>query len=64
MLEADQALVECFSADGGDCMLLPACRLKKKLAGEREEFYRELDRTSLAECAYSTKSAARLPRAS
>jgi Rrf2 family nitric oxide-sensitive transcriptional repressor len=52
VLEADQVLVECFAADGGDCMLLPGCRLRKKLADAREAFYRELDRTSLAECAF------------
>lgn len=64
VLEAEQALVECFRPDGGDCALLPGCRLKKKLAAARAAFYRELDRTSLAECAYRPpRTAARLQAA-
>ena len=51
-LEDDQPLVECFRADGGNCVLTPRCRLKKKLAAAREAFLKELDATSLAECAY------------
>jgi Rrf2 family nitric oxide-sensitive transcriptional repressor len=52
VLEAEQPLVECFRSDGGECVLTPACRLKKKLATARNAFLRELDRTTLAECAY------------
>ncbi|WP_407151605.1 RrF2 family transcriptional regulator [Bradyrhizobium sp. ORS 86] len=51
-LEGDGALVECFRDDGGGCVLLPRCRLKAKLAAAREAFLRELDGTTLAECAY------------
>lgn len=51
-LESRQALVECFRADGGACVLTPRCRLKGLLAKAREAFYRELDMTTLAECAY------------
>jgi len=51
-LEQRQALVECFREDGGDCVLLPRCRLKRRLAAAREAFMRELDKTTLAECAY------------
>lgn len=51
-LEGGGALVECFRDDGGDCLLLPRCRLKAKLAAAREAFMRELDGTTLAECAY------------
>jgi len=50
-LEAE-ALVECFRADGGACVLTPRCRLKTRLAAAREAFLRELDATTLAECAY------------
>lgn len=50
-LEAE-ALVECFRTDGGSCVLTPRCRLKTKLANAREAFLRELDTTTLAECAY------------
>jgi Rrf2 family nitric oxide-sensitive transcriptional repressor len=51
-LEQRQALVECFADDGGCCVLTPRCRLKGKLAKAREAFLRELDETTLAECAY------------
>ena len=51
-LEQRQALVECFRDDGGCCVLTPRCRLKNKLAKAREAFMRELDETTLAECAY------------
>ena len=51
-LEARHALVECFREDGGNCVLTPRCRLKGKLASAREAFLRELDQTTLADCAY------------
>jgi Rrf2 family transcriptional regulator, nitric oxide-sensitive transcriptional repressor len=54
-LEARQALVECFRGDGGDCVLTPRCRLKLRLAAAREAFMRELDATTLAECAYPAR---------
>ncbi|OAB54931.1 Rrf2 family transcriptional regulator [Phormidium willei BDU 130791] len=53
LLEGRQALVECFQADGGGCVLTPGCRLKAPLAAAREAFLRELDRTTLADCAYA-----------
>ena len=59
-LEADQALVECFRGDGGHCALTPRCRLKARFAAARETFLRELDATTLAECAYPA-TAARSP---
>jgi Rrf2 family transcriptional regulator, nitric oxide-sensitive transcriptional repressor len=51
-LEGTSALVECFRQDGGSCVLTPRCRLKGRLASAREAFLRELDKTTLAECAY------------
>ncbi|HZD26243.1 MAG TPA: Rrf2 family transcriptional regulator [Alphaproteobacteria bacterium] len=51
-LEGRQPIVECFREDGGACVLTPQCRLKGRLAAAREAFLRELDGTSLAECAY------------
>ena len=51
-LEERHALVECFRDDGGNCVLLPRCRLRGRLAAAREAFMRELDATTLAECAY------------
>ena len=52
VLEQRHALVECFQADGGHCSLAPNCRLKGKLAAARQAFYGELDRSTLADCAY------------
>lgn len=54
-LEDDQPIVECFRADGGHCVLTPRCRLRKRLADAREAFLAELDKTSLADCAYPTR---------
>ena len=58
-LELGQALVECFPADGGACVLTPRCRLKRKLAEAQEAFLRELDRTTLADCAYPARERSR-----
>ena len=44
-LEQDHALVECFRADGGCCVLTPGCRLRG-----RSTFYASLDRRTLADC--------------
>lgn len=57
-LEAGQALVECFRADGGACVLTPHCALRGRLADAREAFLRELDRTTLAACAWRPAAAA------
>lgn len=51
-LEGPHGLAECFRKDGGTCTLNPRCRLKSRLAAAREAFMRELDATTLAECAY------------
>lgn len=51
-----EALVECFREDGGACALTSRCRLKVRLAAAREAFMRELDGTTLAECAYPARS--------
>jgi Rrf2 family transcriptional regulator, nitric oxide-sensitive transcriptional repressor len=49
-LESDQALVECFRADGGCCVLEPGCKLRVMLRNARESFYQSLDRQTLADC--------------
>jgi Rrf2 family nitric oxide-sensitive transcriptional repressor len=60
-LEQRHAMVECFRSDGGSCSLTPDCRLRGKLAAARIAFYGELDRSSLADCAYpAPKRAARI----
>lgn len=51
-LEQGQALVECFRGDGGACVLTPSCRLKSRLAAATNAFLAELDRSTLADCAY------------
>ncbi|MGO9740575.1 MAG: Rrf2 family transcriptional regulator [Roseiarcus sp.] len=55
-LESRQALVECFRADGGACVLTPKCLLKDLLAKAHDALLRELDETTLAECAYPGSS--------
>jgi Rrf2 family nitric oxide-sensitive transcriptional repressor len=49
-LESDQALVECFRADGGCCVLEPGCKLRAMLRDARETFYQRLDQQTLADC--------------
>ncbi|MDE2184825.1 MAG: Rrf2 family transcriptional regulator [Alphaproteobacteria bacterium] len=49
-LEGDQPVVECFRADGGDCILTTGCRLRGMIADAREDFYRSLDGHTLADC--------------
>ena len=51
-LEADQALVECFSPGGAACTLTPHCRLKARLAGAEAAFIADLNLSSLADCVY------------
>ena len=58
-LEARHAIVECFRADGGSCPLTPRCSLKARLRHASEAFLRDLERTSLAECAVTAFPAAR-----
>jgi Rrf2 family nitric oxide-sensitive transcriptional repressor len=48
-LEGDQPVVECFRADGGCCSLLAICRLRDFIRQAREEFYRSLDRHTIAD---------------
>jgi len=49
-LESDQALVECFRPDHGDCSLEPGCRLRPMLRKAGESFYKTLDDYTLADC--------------
>ncbi|HEY9037713.1 MAG TPA: Rrf2 family transcriptional regulator [Roseovarius sp.] len=51
-LEQRFAIVECFREDGGSCVLKPKCRLKPRLAAAREAFMSELDRSTVADCAW------------
>jgi Rrf2 family nitric oxide-sensitive transcriptional repressor len=49
-LEGDQPIVECFRSDGGCCTLTQGCRLRGFIGAAREDFYRSLDRHTVAEC--------------
>lgn len=51
VLERDQALVECFRPDGGDCAITPQCRLKAYLHAAEAAFLARLDSHTLADCA-------------
>ncbi|MEM7445889.1 MAG: Rrf2 family transcriptional regulator [Pseudomonadota bacterium] len=50
-LEGNSALVECFSANGGACVITPICQLKGMLAGAKARFIEDLNRYTLADCA-------------
>ncbi len=52
--ERDQSLAECFR-EGGDCTLVPCCRLKGVLKGAKEAFYLHLDKFTLADCSTSAR---------
>ncbi len=55
-LEQRFAIAECFQADGGACVLKPLCRLKPRLAAAREAFMADLDRSTVADCAWPSSS--------
>ena len=57
-LEQRFAMVECFREDGGACVLRPRCRLRPQLAAAREAFLTELDKTTLADCAWPGEGSA------
>ncbi len=57
-LERRFALVECCRADGGNCVLKPRCRLKPRLLAAQNAFLKELDRTTVADCAWPGDAAA------
>lgn len=52
LLEADQALVECFLPNGNACTLTPRCQLKAKLFHAQAAFIADLNRSTLADCIY------------
>ncbi len=57
VLEAGQALVECFAAGGGQCTVVGCCRLKARLRKAEAAFLAELDRSTLASIALPPVSA-------
>ena len=53
VLEAGQALVECFGARDVRCTLLPGCRLRHELAEAEAAFLSRLDQSTLADIAWT-----------
>lgn len=51
LLEENQPLVACFSADGNACTLDGQCRLKSRLRSAEAAFLNDLDRTTFADIA-------------
>ena len=49
LMEADLALVECFEGGAGECLITPACRLKRVLNDALEAFLEVLDRYTIEE---------------
>lgn len=62
-LEGDQPVVECFRPDGGTCTLTAGCRLRGFIRDAREDFYRRLDRHTIADCLPRNAPRARKARA-
>lgn len=48
-MENDFAMVECFQASRGECLITPACRLKGVINGAVTAFLAELDRCTLSD---------------
>lgn len=57
-LERRFALVECCQQDGGNCVLKPRCLLKPQLLAAQAAFLKELDKSTVADCAWSGETAA------
>ena len=57
-LERRFALVECAQEDGGNCILNPLCRLNPRLLAARQTFLKDLDRSTVADCAWPGAAAA------
>ncbi|RTL43883.1 MAG: Rrf2 family transcriptional regulator [Burkholderiales bacterium] len=59
-LEADFAIVECFT-ETGNCLLAGACGLETAMASALDAFTRELDRVTLADLVRTSPGLGRLP---
>lgn len=59
ILERDQALVECLKPDGGGlCNLDMGCRLKTRLKRAEQRFIEDLNQSTLADIAITSRLAA------
>ena len=61
--ERGSPLVECLRADGGSCLLTPACGLLPILSDAQECFFQHLDQHTLADVIKGHSGMARLVRA-
>jgi Rrf2 family nitric oxide-sensitive transcriptional repressor len=59
-MEAELGVVECLAADGGHCVITPACGLKGILAEATREFLAVLDRHTLGDLRNQRAPVARL----
>ncbi|MBB4209175.1 BadM/Rrf2 family transcriptional regulator [Roseinatronobacter bogoriensis subsp. barguzinensis] len=55
VLEAGQALVQCFDPSDRRCTLLPGCRLRAELSAAEAAFLLRLDQSTLADIAWRPK---------
>lgn len=58
LLEQQQALVECFGPDGGDCTIKGCCHLKSRLRQAEYRFIEDLNKSTLADIALPQQAAA------
>lgn len=58
LFEQDQALVECFAPEGGDCSIDGCCRLKSRLRRAEARFLDEMNQSTRADIALPTQAAA------
>lgn len=59
-LEAELGVVECLTAEGGSCVISPACRLKSVLREATQSFLDTLDRHTLEDVLRQRAPVARL----
>jgi Rrf2 family nitric oxide-sensitive transcriptional repressor len=59
-MEAELGVVECLEADGGHCIITPACGLKGVLAEATRQFLAVLDRHTLEDLRHQRAPVARL----
>jgi Rrf2 family transcriptional regulator, nitric oxide-sensitive transcriptional repressor len=59
-MEAELGVVECLKADGGSCVIAPACRLKTLLRGATQQFLASLDEHTLEDVLRQRAPVARL----
>lgn len=56
LLESRKAILECLRSEKATCEPSERCQLRKKLSAARKAFLRELDTTTLFDCALEPRS--------